>query len=481
MPSPRVIVLTVTLAVTAVLVVLPGHAEARTFTCRGHEATIVGTPGDDTLYGTDGDDVIVSRGGDDIVFSGGGDDVVCAGVGDDIVFAGEGDDLVAAGGGDDFVYGGPGADVLRGGAGDDVLEGGPGRTRAAGNAGNDELWGTWCTPPGSMPHFCRWPDLATPSGEYAELLEGTRLLRRGSVGEDVGQLQTLLGVLGYDAGSADGVFGARTVAAVRAFQADSGLDVDGVVGSSTRAALAEAAPESGSPSLPADWVLGKAGTLRSGSRGEAVAVLQRTLDGLGYDPGPADGVFGSRTTAAVQAFQAGSGLDADGVAGGATKRALFGDLGDRKVLRGGEHFDTCNSATRKRECENRRGLRPGAPGDATAADEWRPLITEIFTEWGLEDEIDRAVAVAACESLADPMITTPTGSGHYWIGLFQHTDRYWEARARRAGIDGASPYDPTANTTVAALLVQESIEGGHPHGPWGHFGCGKWLGFWPDE
>lgn len=64
-------------------------------------------------------------------------------------------------------------------------------------------------------------------------------LRRGSSGEYVTLLQTKLIQLGYDVGAtgADGKFGDKTTAAVKAFQRDRGLTVDGVVGRNTWAAL----------------------------------------------------------------------------------------------------------------------------------------------------------------------------------------------------------------------------------------------------
>jgi peptidoglycan hydrolase-like protein with peptidoglycan-binding domain len=46
----------------------------------------------------------------------------------------------------------------------------------------------------------------------------------------VANLQRNLGRLGYGSGPADGWFGARTANAVKAFQADNGLPVDGVMG-----------------------------------------------------------------------------------------------------------------------------------------------------------------------------------------------------------------------------------------------------------
>jgi peptidoglycan hydrolase-like protein with peptidoglycan-binding domain len=56
-------------------------------------------------------------------------------------------------------------------------------------------------------------------------------LKRGSRGNEVVQVQTLLGI------DADGIFGKKTEAAVKAFQAANGLKVDGIVGRQTWAAL----------------------------------------------------------------------------------------------------------------------------------------------------------------------------------------------------------------------------------------------------
>lgn len=58
--------------------------------------------------------------------------------------------------------------------------------------------------------------------------------------------------------------------------------------------------------------------LRPGSRGRAVAVLQRALARLGHDPGPDDSRFGPATAAALRAFQRLAGLADDAVAGPAT-------------------------------------------------------------------------------------------------------------------------------------------------------------------
>ena len=63
-------------------------------------------------------------------------------------------------------------------------------------------------------------------------------------------------------------------------------------------------------------------TLKTGCSGSDVKLLQETLNGLGYECGTADGVFGTKTRNAVIAFQKAHGLTADGVVGEKTRAAL---------------------------------------------------------------------------------------------------------------------------------------------------------------
>ena len=63
-------------------------------------------------------------------------------------------------------------------------------------------------------------------------------LKRGSKGNEVKQVQNLLGI------TADGIFGKKTEAAVKAFQTANGLKADGIVGRQTwEALLGETQPE----------------------------------------------------------------------------------------------------------------------------------------------------------------------------------------------------------------------------------------------
>ena len=98
------------------------------------------------------------------------------------------------------------------------------------------------------PNFWGWMDKYfdyESSGSCAEdacPIAFVRNLKNGCEGEDVRQLQSGLIRLGYDLGrwGADGDFGDATEAAVRAFQRNQGLSVDGIAGPKTIAALEKA-------------------------------------------------------------------------------------------------------------------------------------------------------------------------------------------------------------------------------------------------
>ena len=63
------------------------------------------------------------------------------------------------------------------------------------------------------------------------------VLKNGSSGDDVKALQEGLALLGFDAGTADGIFGAKTAAALQAFQASKNLDADGIFGPNTQSSF----------------------------------------------------------------------------------------------------------------------------------------------------------------------------------------------------------------------------------------------------
>ena len=74
--------------------------------------------------------------------------------------------------------------------------------------------------------------------------------------------------------------------------------------------------------------------LKYGSTGSEIQALQSQLLELGYNVGPLDGIFGSKTKAAVQAFQTAVNLKADGIVGPLTKEALNKALERQRKTKG---------------------------------------------------------------------------------------------------------------------------------------------------
>ena len=131
----------------------------------------------------------------------------------------------------------------------------------------------------------------------------------GSTGNDVRRLQRLFVMMKtLDYTRITGTFDAQTEQAVKDFQADKGLLVDGIAGPNTWHALPA------DPNTP---------RLAHGASGAAVTALQTALKkfdapGSPTDPGIVDGHFGPKTESAVRAYQTGHGLAADGVVGDKT-------------------------------------------------------------------------------------------------------------------------------------------------------------------
>jgi peptidoglycan hydrolase-like protein with peptidoglycan-binding domain len=134
------------------------------------------------------------------------------------------------------------------------------------------------------------------------------IIKLGSKGEAVKHAQQALICRGYSLDD-DGIFGPITRNRVIAYQLARSvgeywafsfpLDVDGIVG-------------------PQTWFRLDPPTIKLGSQGNAVHLLQQILKVYGYppyDPGPVDGIFGPLTEAAVKNYQADYSLQVDGVVG----------------------------------------------------------------------------------------------------------------------------------------------------------------------
>ena len=153
------------------------------------------------------------------------------------------------------------------------------------------------------------------------------VFRLGDAGPAVAQITGLLqriglldegpgpgGVPSSEPASRDDVYDSLVELAVRTFQQQRGLTVDGVVGPLTFRRLNEARWRLGDrilTHLPGDLVAG-----------DDVYALQGRLLDLGFPVGRVDGYFGPETEAGVREFQRNFGIPPDGTCGPATLKAL---------------------------------------------------------------------------------------------------------------------------------------------------------------
>ncbi|MGF1492484.1 MAG: peptidoglycan-binding protein [Microcoleaceae cyanobacterium] len=136
-------------------------------------------------------------------------------------------------------------------------------------------------------------------------------LRLGDVGFQVTQVQRELQARGYFNANVTGFYGPITQDAVIRFQADNGLQQDGVVGPQTLAALNfGSVPPTPTPIPDRNRDLIGLGV---GDRGPGVTDLQTRLRRLGYFSTNPTGFFGQITRDAVVRFQVNNGLPGTGL------------------------------------------------------------------------------------------------------------------------------------------------------------------------
>ena len=147
------------------------------------------------------------------------------------------------------------------------------------------------------------------------------LSRFGSSGKEVTNIQTKLKNWGYYNGSIDGIYGSKTVTAVKKFQSKNGLKADGIAGSETLSAMGISSSSNSTGSdatnlnLLARIIYGEArGEPYSGMVGVAAVVLNRvanpnfpsTVAGVIYQKGAFDAVSDGQInlTPSTQAYNA---------------------------------------------------------------------------------------------------------------------------------------------------------------------------------
>lgn len=180
----------------------------------------------------------------------------------------------------------------------------------------------------------------------------------------------------------EAVFDETCDRAVRAFQQERGLIVDGLVGRATYTALREASYQLGARVLLY--------RLSAPMSGDDVATLQSRLQNLGYYHGLVDGVFGEVTHNAVGLYQTEYGLSADGICGPSTLRSLE-RLGTR-VTGGSPHAI--------REEEHVRKSGPQLTGKRILIDPGsdEPIGDENVLLWDLASRLDGRMSAAGMET-----------------------------------------------------------------------------------
>lgn len=236
-------------------------------------------------------------------------------------------------------------------------------------------------------NFSQLPAVGTNHAVNREIVQASLIsinrpvLKIGSQGTNVSELQAALKLLGYFTGNVNGFYDESTASAVSQFQQASGLNVDGIAGAATWSRLFPSVsttattpqsvsssrqtspnkPASGFPvpsSLqtnnrnnrvvvpttvqqpnPRNTTITPATSvstavnpetnivslpiLRRGMRGPAIVQLQERLRSLGFFSSSSDGIFGDITQTAVKAAQEKFNLEPDGIVGAATWNILL--------------------------------------------------------------------------------------------------------------------------------------------------------------
>ncbi|MFC7448411.1 N-acetylmuramoyl-L-alanine amidase [Rhodococcus daqingensis] len=234
-------------------------------------------------------------------------------------------------------------------------------------------------------------------------------LRHGDHGPAVAEVRGTLSTLGFllngvSTTSRDAINGSQWIApdavfdhhldsAVRAFQQQRGLLVDGVVGTATYRSLKEASYRLGARTLIYQ--------LSAPLYGDDVAALQTKLQDLGFYPGRVDGYFGPQTHEGLSSFQREIGIASDGICGPQTLRSL--DLLGTRVTGGSPHAITEEELVRRSGPQlsgKRIVIDPDLGGGETGIVLDTPFgpITESDILWDLASRLEGRMAATGMET-----------------------------------------------------------------------------------
>jgi peptidoglycan hydrolase-like protein with peptidoglycan-binding domain len=160
-----------------------------------------------------------------------------------------------------------------------------------------------------------------------------------ATGELVADVQRELARIGLYNGAIDGLPGARTEAAIRAFETAAGIAVTGALGPELFAALKRPLPPRETQSIAVGSTEAAELNRRERERAALIAaeerrqeeirlretyeVVQTALNRIGYGPLPVDGTAGAETLDAIRRFELDNGMPITGAAGDALVARLF--------------------------------------------------------------------------------------------------------------------------------------------------------------
>ena len=138
-------------------------------------------------------------------------------------------------------------------------------------------------------------------------------------------IQSSLAAQGFDPGPADGLFGRRTRAAIGRWQGARGEEQTGYLNAENARLLLARPPEAPEPTATRESVETGLGLTREDRR-----AIQSSLAAQGFDPGPADGVFGRRTRAAIGRWQGARGEQPTGYLDAEAAKSLLAPAAERE-------------------------------------------------------------------------------------------------------------------------------------------------------
>ena len=244
-------------------------------------------------------------------------------------------------------------------------------------------------------------------------------------------IQSSLAAQGFDPGPADGVFGRRTRAAIGQWQATRGEEPTGYLNAEAAKSLLGRAPQTQETTMTRESLETALGLTRADRR-----LIQSSLAAQGFDPGPADGVFGRRTRAAISQWQAARGEEPTGYLNAEAAKSLLA-LGTKPARQPEVTAEPdVSEQDRQAEAEAERQRRERQPGARLRDCETCPQLVVVplgsfmmgspDSEWGRFNNEGPQRRVTIAEPFA--------------VSVYEVTFGEWDACVNEGGCNGYQPH-----------------------------------------